>query len=389
MKCLNSRRTTGFLIGLIFIIIFYGNNNNNIGPSKHKISFLKNFNKKQNGETYTKKDIDDILYRQFKAIEDRADNNNNRTEIRKKLRKSLSSTTTTMSNNNKTKLILQTKKKQISLPPPEKTIPKARGRLKLCLIGKPYGYLSEKHPGWSNFVLAVHHARRLAAQQESVVVIHSPHSKRFKLLWGGAGDVKFVDHWGKCHKKMTYKSLFYHFPFTSYTHFQMYKAKFYQKALKAMKKYRDEAGGKQIVSVHRRWFIENGKTQCEVRMKKCPQFCSKCGDREYKSKNVGTFKYTCHYTEENVRKKFKDEIDKDAFIILFTDGQSKEYDAKFTHRDKEPFQVQQVMMSMSDIHIGNPASSVDKVVGTWRWDRNKTTLPNDCYRYDHKHNAVL
>ena len=44
---------------------------------------------------------------------------------------------------------------------------------------------------------------------------------------------------------------------------------------------------------------------------------------------------------------------------------------------------------MSDIHIGNPASSVDKVVGTWRWDRNKTTLPNDCYRYDHKHNAVL
>ena len=106
-------------------------------------------------------------------------------------------------------------------------------------------------------------------------------------------------------------------------------------------------------------------------------------------KNVGTFKYTCHYTEENVRKKFKDEIDKDAFIILFTDGQSKEYDAKFTHRDKEPFQVQQVMMSMSDIHIGNPASSVDKVVGTWRWDRNKTTLPNDCYRYDHKHNAVL
>ena len=69
--------------------------------------------------------------------------------------------------------------------------------------------------------------------------------------------------------------------------------------------------------------------------------------------------------------------------------QSKEYDAKFTHRDKEPFQVQQVMMSMSDIHIGNPASSVDKVVGTWRWDRNKTTLPNDCYRYDHKHNAVL
>ena len=112
----------------------------------------------------------------------------------------------------------------------------------------------------------------------------------------------------------------------------MYKAKFYQKALKAMKKYRDEAGGKQIVSVHRRWFIENGKTQCEVRMKKCPQFCSKCGDREYKSKNVGTFKYTCHYTEENVRKKFKDEIDKDAFIILFTDGQSKEYDA-YDHND--------------------------------------------------------
>ena len=117
-------------------------------------------------------------------------------------------------------------------------------------------------------------------------------------------------------------------------------------------------------------------------MAKCPQFCSKCGNTEYKSKNAGTFKYTCHYTEENVRKKFKDEIDKDAFIILFTDGQSKEYDAKFTHRDKEPFQVQQVMMSMSDIHIGNPASSVDKVVGTWRWDRNKTTLPNDCYRYD-------
>ena len=28
---------------------------------------------------------------------------------------------------------------------------------------------------------------------------------------------------------------------------------------------------------------------------------------------------------------------------------------------------------MSDIHIGNPASSVDKVVGTWRWSQ---TIPH-------------
>ena len=35
----------------------------------------------------------------------------------------------------------------------------------------------------------------------------------------------------------------------------------------------------------------------------------------------------------------------------------------------------------------NPASSVDKLVGAWRWVAKRLTLPRDCYRYDHKHNA--
>ena len=131
----------------------------------------------------------------------------------------------------------------------------AVGGKRLCLIGKPYGYINEKNPGWSNFVLAVHHARRIVTNQHGFVVIHAPHDKRFRRLFGPAEDVIFVKKWGKCDNKMTYKKAFYYFPFPSYTHFQMYKPALVEKAEKAMKLYRQLATGKTIVSVHRRWFM--------------------------------------------------------------------------------------------------------------------------------------
>lgn len=395
MRLIDSRRTTFFLIALIFLLVFYDSIHRKKSiPLVNNIVFKKFVYGSREDQTYTKNDIDDILYRRFKQIEDRVENKTKSKNMWQVLRRSplppsMNATATrnasniTTSSNKHNKIIAKRNKDNA------RTIQKARGSsTTLCLTGKPYGYLSEKHPGWSNFVLAVHHARRIAANAHGVVVIHSPHSKRFQALWDGSEDVMFVKKWKTCHQKWTYKQVFYHFPFTSYTYFQMYKSTLYNKAVKAMEIYRKKANGKQIVSVHRRWFIENGKTQCEQRMKNCPQFCTMCGDLKFNNDNKGTYKYACHYTEENVRAKFKDEINDDAMIILFTDGQSESYDSKFTNRDRHQFQVQQVMMSLTDVHIGNPASSVDKVVGTWRWDMNKTTLPKDCYRYDHKHNKV-
>ena len=378
MGAFSSKYTTAFLLGVLVVVSIYELPSTHTNLSKFDSKLLFKSIGVIDKLSYSKKDIEEELRREYMIIQDRAENNthtNKMAIITPALNKTEIKEMVGMNHNG-----LNEKGNTVALKP-------AVGGKRLCLIGKPYGYINEKNPGWSNFILAVHHARRIVAKQHGFVVIHAPHHKRFQQLFGPAEDVIFVKKWGKCNNKMTYKKAFYYFPFASYTHFQVYKPVLVEKAKKAMKLYRRLASGKTIVSVHRRWFIESGKTQCKFRMRKCPQFCSGCGDIEFSQRAKGKFEYACYYTEESVRKRFENFIPKDAYIILFTDGQEKSYDSKFTNKDTNHFHVQQVMMSMTDIHIGNPASSVDKLIGAWRWVAKKLTLPRDCYRYDHKHNA--
>jgi hypothetical protein len=64
-------------------------------------------------------------------------------------------------------------------------------------------------------------------------------------------------------------------------------------------------------------------------------------------------------------------------VVLFTDGQRPDLDKTFPSIDNHSFPVQAWMMVKSNVHIGNPLSSVDYVVAHWRWKRNM--LPQHCY----------
>jgi len=62
-------------------------------------------------------------------------------------------------------------------------------------------------------------------------------------------------------------------------------------------------------------------------------------------------------------------------VILFTDGQAKEYDESFPIRGQNEMMEELWMMVQSEIHVGNPMSTVEMVVHHWRqtmpwWQRN-------------------
>jgi hypothetical protein len=74
-------------------------------------------------------------------------------------------------------------------------------------------------------------------------------------------------------------------------------------------------------------------------------------------------------------------------VVLFTDGQVPELDETFPTISKHKFHVQAWMMAISDVHYGNPFSTVDVVVYFWRMALSRTTgsnniemRPTACYK---------
>jgi hypothetical protein len=73
-------------------------------------------------------------------------------------------------------------------------------------------------------------------------------------------------------------------------------------------------------------------------------------------------------------------------VVLFTDGQVPALDRTFPNISKHSFPVQSWMMALSDVHYGNPFSTVDTVVYFWRMALSKATgsdniemRPKTCY----------
>mmetsp|Transcript_25761 Transcript_25761/g.61027 ORF Transcript_25761/g.61027 Transcript_25761/m.61027 type:complete len:108 (+) Transcript_25761:159-482(+) len=64
-------------------------------------------------------------------------------------------------------------------------------------------------------------------------------------------------------------------------------------------------------------------------------------------------------------------------VLLFTDGLVEELDSTFPNRDSNTMQVQAWMMTLSEVHYGNPLSSIDYIINHWR--RGKPTRPEECY----------
>ena len=68
-------------------------------------------------------------------------------------------------------------------------------------------------------------------------------------------------------------------------------------------------------------------------------------------------------------------------VTLMTDGQVPELDQTFPIISNHSFPVQTWTMARSDIHYGNPMSTVDSVVFYWRMGlAGAQTRPSACYR---------
>ena len=84
----------------------------------------------------------------------------------------------------------------------------------------------------------------------------------------------------------------------------------------------------------------------------------------------------CHATYENVTQFNPDGLP----LVLFTDGRRPELDETFPIIDNHDFLTQFWMMVLSDIHVGNPASTVDRIVMHWRYAQGRQNIePSRCF----------
>jgi hypothetical protein len=67
-------------------------------------------------------------------------------------------------------------------------------------------------------------------------------------------------------------------------------------------------------------------------------------------------------------------------VVLCTDGQVGHLDQTFPHISNHSFQVQTWMMARSQVHYGNPMSTVDVIVAMWRRRlASGDMMPKVCY----------
>ena len=92
----------------------------------------------------------------------------------------------------------------------------------------------------------------------------------------------------------------------------------------------------------------------------------------------------CRYTESFVKKQLKLEFPNGANrkIVSFSDNSWFSKTNQFQHEDSNQFHLQMVLMSISHVHYGNPASSIDYVVQHWRksdMQRKTAVHPEICF----------
>ena len=127
--------------------------------------------------------------------------------------------------------------------------------------------------------------------------------------------------------------------------------------------------GPHFVSVHRRWLEGT-----------CPKRILSHGWARCEHMSDDELETICTWTESDIRSALHAEGIRGAStwpIVLFTDSQQPEEDNTFSHIDRHDFNVAIAMMTMSDVHFGNPASSVDHILSIWR--TKGRMLPSHCW----------
>ena len=69
--------------------------------------------------------------------------------------------------------------------------------------------------------------------------------------------------------------------------------------------------------------------------------------------------------------------------LLISDGQNADHIATYERVDAHPLAVQLWLMVLSDVHVGNPQSSMDYMIWAWKHagygPAGWRMLPRDCY----------
>jgi hypothetical protein len=136
-------------------------------------------------------------------------------------------------------------------------------------------------------------------------------------------------------------------------------------------------GLQQVISVHRRHL----EGMC---VKKATQGSVACINRRVRGKlSTKELLDTCNYDYNMVRAHHAATIDNnESVVVLFTDHEVPALDETFPIRSNYSFPVEAWMMTQSDVHYGNPHSTVDLVVAIWREEMGRTTHPSACYDTD-------
>ena len=157
------------------------------------------------------------------------------------------------------------------------------------------------------------------------------------------------------------------------------------KAQQEIEKYRNMRGiseNVKVVTVHARWIEGTCPHKAETGQNACEHPPSENRTNIIPS----TWIQACQYTEDIVKQHLPAELkqqenDNAVVIVLLGDGQHVESESTFTIRDDNNFQIQTMMMVLSDYHFGNPQSSADAIIANWRKRRwgTKSTFPEDCF----------
>eukprot|EP00581_Thalassiosira_minuscula_P018847 CAMPEP_0183718496 /NCGR_PEP_ID=MMETSP0737-20130205/11735_1 /TAXON_ID=385413 /ORGANISM="Thalassiosira miniscula, Strain CCMP1093" /LENGTH=477 /DNA_ID=CAMNT_0025948059 /DNA_START=57 /DNA_END=1487 /DNA_ORIENTATION=- len=131
----------------------------------------------------------------------------------------------------------------------------------------------------------------------------------------------------------------------------------------------------QVATVHSRWLEGN----CPGRIRNNLLYCSNALDFTDELAEEWAVN-ACSYTEGYVRQQLQSlgYDNEDIVVVLCADGQLEEEEATFAYRDDSKFQTQTALMAISDIHFGNPGSSVDMGIAHWR--QGKAMFPAECFQ---------
>jgi hypothetical protein len=156
------------------------------------------------------------------------------------------------------------------------------------------------------------------------------------------------------------------------------KKTFRDEAEEALLRY-SNGGTQKVITVHRRHL----EGECKNRARSGKVACGKDPSLVKPLMSTNELLDTCNYEYSMIQNKHRVDLEQNkSVVVLCTDRQVPQLDDTFPIQSNYSFPVETWIMAKSDVHYGNPHSTVDLVVAVWRTGQNLRTHPEQCYEDD-------